>query len=277
MDRLLDEGHDPETPVAVVYHASWPDEFRAPPQSGSETTSAAVRSSAASSPSGPVIRSSTAFSAYWFDRCTGRRGPIRILSPRSDGGKESCVPRRRRVLPLELVAVVVAVTLSESAAIASRTHSEGLVGLRPRAVAFSAGDWSGRYRVVEQSALFLPVAPYLFCWDARYASLSVGVGSVHLTRRYITGPSSASECEKRRGAFIEERDRFRRVSRSARYPPYASPMDCYAIESGGDEYPMTDTNPRSDAVCWKDRQNDRRMERHRRREDSSPSTAESEV
>ncbi|MFB6083297.1 MAG: cobalt-precorrin-4/precorrin-4 C(11)-methyltransferase [Halorientalis sp.] len=26
MDRLLDEGHDPETPVAVVYHASWPDE-----------------------------------------------------------------------------------------------------------------------------------------------------------------------------------------------------------------------------------------------------------
>ena len=26
MDRLLDEGRDPETPVAVVYHASWPDE-----------------------------------------------------------------------------------------------------------------------------------------------------------------------------------------------------------------------------------------------------------
>ena len=26
MDRLLDAGHDPETPVAVVYHASWPDE-----------------------------------------------------------------------------------------------------------------------------------------------------------------------------------------------------------------------------------------------------------
>ncbi|MFB6308250.1 MAG: cobalt-precorrin-4/precorrin-4 C(11)-methyltransferase [Haloarculaceae archaeon] len=26
MDRLLAEGHDPETPVAVVYHASWPDE-----------------------------------------------------------------------------------------------------------------------------------------------------------------------------------------------------------------------------------------------------------
>ncbi|WP_049999330.1 cobalt-precorrin-4/precorrin-4 C(11)-methyltransferase [Halococcus sediminicola] len=26
MDRLLDEGHDPETPVAAVYHASWPDE-----------------------------------------------------------------------------------------------------------------------------------------------------------------------------------------------------------------------------------------------------------
>mgnify|MGYP005846793779 CR=1 FL=1 len=26
MDRLLDDGHDPETPVAVVYHASWPDE-----------------------------------------------------------------------------------------------------------------------------------------------------------------------------------------------------------------------------------------------------------
>jgi len=26
MDRLLEEGHDPETPVAVVYHASWPDE-----------------------------------------------------------------------------------------------------------------------------------------------------------------------------------------------------------------------------------------------------------
>jgi len=26
MDRLLSEGHDPETPVAVVYHASWPDE-----------------------------------------------------------------------------------------------------------------------------------------------------------------------------------------------------------------------------------------------------------
>ncbi|TYT60952.1 cobalt-precorrin-4/precorrin-4 C(11)-methyltransferase [Natrialba swarupiae] len=26
MDRLLKDGHDPETPVAVVYHASWPDE-----------------------------------------------------------------------------------------------------------------------------------------------------------------------------------------------------------------------------------------------------------
>ncbi len=26
MDRLLEEGHDPDTPVAVVYHASWPDE-----------------------------------------------------------------------------------------------------------------------------------------------------------------------------------------------------------------------------------------------------------
>jgi len=26
MDRLLDDGHDPEIPVAVVYHASWPDE-----------------------------------------------------------------------------------------------------------------------------------------------------------------------------------------------------------------------------------------------------------
>lgn len=26
MDRLLVAGHDPETPVAVVYHASWPDE-----------------------------------------------------------------------------------------------------------------------------------------------------------------------------------------------------------------------------------------------------------
>ncbi len=26
MDRLLAEGHDPNTPVAVVYHASWPDE-----------------------------------------------------------------------------------------------------------------------------------------------------------------------------------------------------------------------------------------------------------
>ena len=26
MDRLLEQGHDPETPVAVVYHASWPDE-----------------------------------------------------------------------------------------------------------------------------------------------------------------------------------------------------------------------------------------------------------
>ena len=26
MDRLLAEGHDPDTPVAVVYHASWPDE-----------------------------------------------------------------------------------------------------------------------------------------------------------------------------------------------------------------------------------------------------------
>ncbi len=26
MGRLLEDGHDPETPVAVVYHASWPDE-----------------------------------------------------------------------------------------------------------------------------------------------------------------------------------------------------------------------------------------------------------
>ncbi len=26
MERLLEDGHDPETPVAVVYHASWPDE-----------------------------------------------------------------------------------------------------------------------------------------------------------------------------------------------------------------------------------------------------------
>ncbi|MFB6298121.1 MAG: cobalt-precorrin-4/precorrin-4 C(11)-methyltransferase [Salinirussus sp.] len=26
MDRLVADGHDPETPVAVVYHASWPDE-----------------------------------------------------------------------------------------------------------------------------------------------------------------------------------------------------------------------------------------------------------
>ena len=26
MNRLLDEGHDPETPVTAVYHASWPDE-----------------------------------------------------------------------------------------------------------------------------------------------------------------------------------------------------------------------------------------------------------
>jgi len=26
MDRLLAAGHDPETPVSVVYHASWPDE-----------------------------------------------------------------------------------------------------------------------------------------------------------------------------------------------------------------------------------------------------------
>ncbi|MDR5656373.1 SAM-dependent methyltransferase [Halodesulfurarchaeum sp. HSR-GB] len=26
MDRLLEAGEDPETPVAVVYHASWPDE-----------------------------------------------------------------------------------------------------------------------------------------------------------------------------------------------------------------------------------------------------------
>jgi precorrin-4/cobalt-precorrin-4 C11-methyltransferase len=26
MDRLVDAGHDPETPVTVVYHASWPDE-----------------------------------------------------------------------------------------------------------------------------------------------------------------------------------------------------------------------------------------------------------
>ncbi|WP_247731012.1 cobalt-precorrin-4/precorrin-4 C(11)-methyltransferase [Halovivax limisalsi] len=26
MDRLLEDGRDPETPVAVIYHASWPDE-----------------------------------------------------------------------------------------------------------------------------------------------------------------------------------------------------------------------------------------------------------
>ncbi|MFC7058480.1 cobalt-precorrin-4/precorrin-4 C(11)-methyltransferase [Halovenus salina] len=26
MDRLLDAGHDPDTPVTAVYHASWPDE-----------------------------------------------------------------------------------------------------------------------------------------------------------------------------------------------------------------------------------------------------------
>jgi precorrin-4/cobalt-precorrin-4 C11-methyltransferase len=26
MDRLLADGHDPETPVAAIYHASWPDE-----------------------------------------------------------------------------------------------------------------------------------------------------------------------------------------------------------------------------------------------------------
>ncbi|MFC6718584.1 cobalt-precorrin-4/precorrin-4 C(11)-methyltransferase [Natrialbaceae archaeon GCM10025810] len=26
MDRLLEDGHDPDIPVAVVYHASWPDE-----------------------------------------------------------------------------------------------------------------------------------------------------------------------------------------------------------------------------------------------------------
>ncbi|AUX10805.1 precorrin-4/cobalt-precorrin-4 C11-methyltransferase [Halalkaliarchaeum desulfuricum] len=26
MDRLLEDGQDPDTPVAVVYHASWPDE-----------------------------------------------------------------------------------------------------------------------------------------------------------------------------------------------------------------------------------------------------------
>ena len=26
MDRLIEAGHDPDTPVAVVYHASWPDE-----------------------------------------------------------------------------------------------------------------------------------------------------------------------------------------------------------------------------------------------------------
>lgn len=26
MDRLLEEGHDPDTPVTAVYHASWPDE-----------------------------------------------------------------------------------------------------------------------------------------------------------------------------------------------------------------------------------------------------------
>ena len=26
MDRLIEDGHDPETPVTAVYHASWPDE-----------------------------------------------------------------------------------------------------------------------------------------------------------------------------------------------------------------------------------------------------------
>jgi len=26
MDRLVEDGADPDTPVAVVYHASWPDE-----------------------------------------------------------------------------------------------------------------------------------------------------------------------------------------------------------------------------------------------------------
>ncbi|WP_121742341.1 cobalt-precorrin-4/precorrin-4 C(11)-methyltransferase [Natronorubrum halophilum] len=26
MDRLLEDGHEPETPVGVIYHASWPDE-----------------------------------------------------------------------------------------------------------------------------------------------------------------------------------------------------------------------------------------------------------
>jgi precorrin-4/cobalt-precorrin-4 C11-methyltransferase len=26
MERLLEDGHDPETPVAAIYHASWPDE-----------------------------------------------------------------------------------------------------------------------------------------------------------------------------------------------------------------------------------------------------------
>jgi precorrin-4/cobalt-precorrin-4 C11-methyltransferase len=26
MERLLEDGHDPDTPVTVVYHASWPDE-----------------------------------------------------------------------------------------------------------------------------------------------------------------------------------------------------------------------------------------------------------
>jgi precorrin-4/cobalt-precorrin-4 C11-methyltransferase len=26
MTRLVEDGHDPETPVTVVYHASWPDE-----------------------------------------------------------------------------------------------------------------------------------------------------------------------------------------------------------------------------------------------------------
>ena len=26
MERLLDDGHDPDTPVTVIYHASWPDE-----------------------------------------------------------------------------------------------------------------------------------------------------------------------------------------------------------------------------------------------------------
>jgi precorrin-4/cobalt-precorrin-4 C11-methyltransferase len=26
MDRLIEDGHDPETPVAAVYHASWPEE-----------------------------------------------------------------------------------------------------------------------------------------------------------------------------------------------------------------------------------------------------------